>query len=82
MTHLNDSFAHLGARHGALIPIAIGKPALDRSCAVLDRKTVIEVLQLTCDCGVVVAHNQLELDLIAVENFFHIRPPFARGAVG
>jgi hypothetical protein len=40
------------------------------------------VLQLTCDCGVVVAHNQLELDLIAVENFFHIRPPFARGAVG
>ena len=60
---------HLGAGHGALIPIAIGKPVLDRSCGVLDRETVIEVLQLTFDCGVVVAHNQLELDLTRKQLF-------------
>ena len=83
MTHLNDSFAHLGAGgHEALIPILLGKLALDRSCRVLARETVIEVLQKTCDYGVVVAHNQPDSGLIAVENFFHIRPPFARGAVG
>ena len=70
MTHLNDSFAHLGAGgHGALIPIVLGKLALDRSCRVLARETVIEVLQKTCDYGVVVAHNQLELDLTRKQLF-------------
>ena len=47
----------------------MGKPTLDGSCGVLDRKTVIEALQRTCDCGVVVAHNQLELDLTRKQLF-------------
>ncbi len=64
-----------------MIAIALEKPARDRSCGVLDRKTVIEVLQRTCECSGLIVVPSL-FDLIAVENFFHIRPPFARGAVG
>ena len=52
-----------------MIPIVLGKLALDRSCRVLARETVIEVLQKTCDYGVVVAHNQLELDLTRKQLF-------------
>ena len=64
-----------------MIPILLGKLALDRSCRVLDRETVIEVLRRTCECsGLIVAPSLL--DLIAVENFLHIRPPFAWVSVG
>jgi hypothetical protein len=52
-----------------LFPIVLGKLALDRSCRVLARETVIEVLQKTCDYGVVVAHNQPELDLTRKQLF-------------
>ena len=66
-----EKFAHLSARHGALIPIGLGKPALDRSRGVLARETVVEVLRRTCECscGVVVVHGWLGFGLSQVLDF-------------
>ena len=66
-----EKFAHLSARNGALIPIGLGKPALDRSRGVLARETVVEVLRRTCECGcgVVVVHGWLGFWLSQVLDF-------------